>query len=249
MFGALSGTSDAPPYGQGVPREALTLGLLVLPAIWDWYVQWREARRGFYTVWEVDMLVLGASLTRRETGWLRQHPQLATRLMAIPGVVSNEEIERVQADWDTACDLAHDHALGRAKEIGRVARVHRDPFLPILEADSPLGADRQITSEILAQMPDEARYPKAAAEAVRSFLMLRPGLHLGVRQKNLRRLLLCPRGSTHRTERQLETLKRGELRWSTRDHAWEVLIPSAAFKNANSSFFGKRPFRLLLPDF
>lgn len=252
LFGALSATPDAPPHGLGVPREALTLGLLVLPAVWDWYVQWREARRGFYTAWEVDMLVLGASFTRRETGWLRQHPQLAARLTAIPGVVSNEEIERVQADWDMACDLAHDHALARAKEIGRVARVHRDPFepiLPILETDSPLGAYRQITSEILAHMPDEARYPKAAAEAVRSFLMLRLGLHLGVRQKNLRQLLLCPRGSTHRTERQLETLKRGELHWSSRDHAWEVLIPSAAFKNANSSFFGKRPFRLLLPDF
>lgn len=41
----------------------------------------------------------------------------------------------------------------------------------------------------------------------------------------------------------------GELRWSERDSGWEVLIPSAAFKNANSSFFGKKPFRLLLPDF
>jgi hypothetical protein len=133
-----------------------------------------------------------------------------------------------------------------------VARVHRDPFepiLPILEADSPLSAYRQITAEIVANMPDETRYPKAAAEAVRSFLMLRFGLHLGVRQKNLRQLLICPREKPHRTERQLETLKRGELHWSSRDEAWEVLIPSAAFKNADSSFFAKRPFRLLLPDY
>jgi hypothetical protein len=84
LFGALSSTSDAPPHGLGLPREALTLALLVLPSVWDWYVQWREARRGFFTVWEVDMLVLGASLTRRETGWLRQHPQIAARLTAVP---------------------------------------------------------------------------------------------------------------------------------------------------------------------
>ena len=30
--------------------------------------------------------------------------------------------------------------------------------------------------------------------------------------------------------------------------SWEVLIPAVAFKNAESSFFGGRPFRLALPD-
>lgn len=40
----------------------------------------------------------------------------------------------------------------------------------------------------------------------------------------------------------------GELRWSDKEHGWEVLIPSNAFKNANSSFFGSKPFRLILPD-
>ena len=81
-------------------------------------------------------------------------------------------------------------------------------------------------------MPDPTRYPRQAAEAVRSFLMLRFGLHLGLRQKNLRQLMVCPRGQIPRSERQLEDLKRGELRWSDRDDGWEVLIPSVAFKNA-----------------
>lgn len=43
-------------------------------------------------------------------------------------------------------------------------------------------------------------------------------------------------------------MKCGELRWSDREGGWEVLIPSAAFKNAGSSFFGQKPFRLILPD-
>jgi hypothetical protein len=43
-------------------------------------------------------------------------------------------------------------------------------------------------------------------------------------------------------------MKRGEIHWSERDHGWEILIPSVAFKNANSSFFGSKPFRLVLPD-
>lgn len=132
-----------------------------------------------------------------------------------------------------------------------MARIHRDPFEPImvvLEADSPVGEYRKITEEIIRLMPDEKRYPRAAAETVRAFLMLRLGLHLGLRQKNLRQLLVCPRTHIPSSERRLTELKRGELRWSERDHGWEVFIPAVAFKNANSSFFGSKPFRLILPD-
>ncbi|MDP5280088.1 hypothetical protein Q9Q95_14245 [Sphingomonas sp. DG1-23] len=252
MFGALAAEPDSPVQGQGVPHDRLGMALLALPVVWDWYLQWRERRRGFYTAWEVNMLELGSALTRRDTGWLRQSPELALRLRPIAGLVDQTDIERARSDWDGFCDAVHAHTLTRTREIARIARVHRDPFepiLPILEQESPVGAYRRITAEILDRMPDMHRYPRAAAEAVRGFLMLRLGLHLGVRQKNLRQLLLCPRGTPHRTERQLENLRRGELHWNARDGGWEVLIPSVAFKNANSSFFGKRPFRLLLPDF
>ncbi|RYF31404.1 MAG: hypothetical protein EOO23_02655 [Comamonadaceae bacterium] len=95
------------------------------------------------------------------------------------------------------------------KEIQRVARVHRDLFeliMPALEAESHVGGYRKITEEIVARMPDPSRYPRQAAAAVRSFLMLRFGLHLGLRQKNLRQLLVCPSGQTLRSERQLEDL-------------------------------------------
>jgi hypothetical protein len=54
-----------------------------------------------------------------------------------------------------------------------------------------LAEDRKLTDEIVRCMPDENRYPRAAVDAVRSFLMLRLGLHLGLRQKNLRQLLVC----------------------------------------------------------
>ncbi|MBC2664251.1 hypothetical protein H7F51_01825 [Novosphingobium flavum] len=251
LFGALTAPPSDPVKGFGLPRAALTMGLLVFPAVWDWYVQWRERRREFYTVWEVNMLHLGMALTRTDTGWLRQSPGLARHLKPIPGLVAAAEVTAARKDWGAACDLFHQHALGRAKEIQRVVRVHRDPFepiMPVLEADSPLGEYRKITEEILRLMPDERRYPRAAAEAVRAFLMLRLGLHLGLRQKNLRELLLCPRGTVPTSERQLELRRRGELRWSERDAGWEVLIPAAAFKNAGSSFFGGRPFRLVLPD-
>lgn len=41
-------------------------------------------------------------------------------------------------------------------------------------------------------------------------------------------------------------MKRGEIRWSEGDKGWEVLIPSITFKEANSSYFGCKPFRLVL---
>lgn len=46
----------------------------------------------------------------------------------------------------------------------------------------------------------------------------------------------------------MEDMKCGELRWSYRESGWEVLIPFAAFKNSSSSYFGQKPFRLILPD-
>lgn len=43
--------------------------------------------------------------------------------------------------------------------------------------------------------------------------MLRLGLHLGLRQKNLKRPLDCPRGHFPTSERRLEDMKLCEIRW------------------------------------
>lgn len=251
MFGALIAAPDGPVRGYGMDPEALTFAILTFPSVWDWYLQWREQRRGFYTVWESDMLCIGQSLVREETGWLRQMPQLVNRLRSVPGLITVEDIDSARRNWPAHCDAMFKHGRHREKEIVRVARIHRDPFEPILailEADSPVGEYRRITDEILRLMPDAERYPRSAAEAVRSFLLLRLGLHLGLRQKNMRQLLLCPKDRVPTIERHLEDQKCGELRWSHRDNGWEVLIPAVAFKNATSSFFGSKPFRLVLPN-
>ncbi|MGH6950670.1 MAG: hypothetical protein ACREH4_07345 [Vitreimonas sp.] len=251
MLGALAASPHGPVAGFGAPVACLSLAHLAFPAVWDWYVRWRERRRGFYTVWEIDMLSVAVALTARETGWLTQTPALIDQLCPIPGLVGEADIPAARSDWAGACAAMHAHAMTRAKEIERVARVHRDPFepiLPILEADSPLAEYRKIADEIVRLMPDASRYPKSAAEARRSLLMIRFGLHLGLRQKNLRQLLVCRRGAEPSSERQLEDRRRGELRWSERDKGWEVLIPAVALKNAHSSFFAGRPFRLVLPD-
>ncbi len=188
MFGALAASPNGAVKGFGLPVSKLSFGLLVFPGVWDWYLQWREQRRGFYTKWEEDMLMVAQALTRADVGWIRQHPELLRNVRPIAGLVEQEEIDFAARDWHGACDAFHRHAANRSKEIQRVMRVHRDPFEPImcvLEAESPLAEYRKITDEILRRMPDENRYPRPAAEAVRSFLLLRLGLHLGLRQKNL----------------------------------------------------------------
>lgn len=250
LFGAMA-SKDARVDGLGLAPDDLSLALLISPAVWDWYVQWRERRRGFYTRWEVDMLLNGAALGRKDTGWLRQCPHLAAHLKPIPGLLDPDEIAYMQADWQGACDRVHAHCLARAKEVERVARVHRDPFEPllvVLEASSPLGEYRKIADEILARIPAHRRAPRATAEAVRAFIMVRLGLHTGLRQKNLRQLRVQLPGRPPRTERELEDLRCGELRWLDREEAWEVFVPHVAFKNAGSAYFSQRPFRLRLPD-
>ncbi len=250
-FGAFAAPAASEVQGFGADPNRLSFAMMVFPQVWDWYLQWREQRRGFYTKWETDMLSIAAALNRVDTGWLRQTPRIADHLTEIEGLITQRDIDEARADWNEACDRMYKQARRRIKEIDRVARIHRDPFepiLPILEAQSPVGEYRKITEEIVTRMPDEARYPCPAAEAVRAFLLLRIGLHTGLRQKNLRELLLCKRGDLPTSERRLEDMKRGELRWSSRDQGWEILIPSIAFKNANSSFFGAKPFRLILPD-
>lgn len=251
LFGAFCSQPESDVKGHGVLADQLCLAMLLFPSVWDWYLRWREDRRGFYTSWEVNMLDFGLSLARDRTGWMRQNPALAEALQPVDGLISGGEVEQARRDWHAVCDRFTIYASNRKQDVQRVAKVHRDPFepiLPILEAESPVGEYRKITEEILERMPSARRHPKAAAEAVRAFLMLRFGLHLGLRQKNLRQLRFCVRGGQHSSEKQLESLKCGELRWNDLSGGWEVFIPAVAFKNASSSFFSRKPYRLLLPD-
>ena len=251
MFGALAAAPHSAVRGFGADKASLTFAMLIFPAVWDWYMTWRERRRGFYTAWEVDMLRVGLAFTRQDTGWLRQSPHLANRLREIPGLLGRADIERASQDWSGVCDAFHRYATARVAEIRRVVKVHRDPFeaiLPVLEAPQPVAEYKRIADEILRLAPSESRYPRAAAESARSHLLIRLGLHLGLRQKNLRQLLYCPRGQAPLAERVLADRKCGELRWSEKDAGWEVFIPAVAFKNAGSSFFANKPYRLVLPD-
>ena len=117
-----------------------------------------------------------------------------------------------------------------------------------MRAESPLGEYKKIADEVLRWQPNERKYPRAAAECARAYLLLRFAMHLGLRQANLRDLLICYKGDNHREQRWLENNRCGELRWNEIDAVWQVWIPAASFKNSKSSFFRGRPYSAILPD-
>lgn len=251
VFGALAAAPLSSASGLGVPLRNFTLALLVFPDVWDWYLSWRERRRGFYTISERSLLYTAKGLVRERTGWLRQHPELAKRLRPINGLLSKNEISKARKNWPAACDRAYRYTCGRIQEIRRVEQIHRDPFEPIspvINSASPLKEYKKIADEILRLMPDKKVAPIKAALAVRAYLMVRFGMHTGLRQRNLRELLLCSRSSKARTLEELKQHKKGEIRWNDEERGWEILIPANAFKNSNSQFFSGKPYRLILPN-
>lgn len=50
------------------------------------------------------------------------------------------------------------------------------------------------------------------------------------------------------SERNLEDMKCGELRWSEREQGWEVLVSTSPSRTATSSFFGQNRFGSFLPQ-
>ena len=72
--------------GLGVAPHRLSFALLVFPAIWDWYVNWREKRRGFYTALEIDMLRArdGAFIIRGRNGNARAENRFETKPYSAP---------------------------------------------------------------------------------------------------------------------------------------------------------------------
>lgn len=251
VFGALSADPAAPAAGLGVPADQLRLALLTFPRVWDAYLAWRIERRGFFTQWEEDLMKLAASLAHRHTGWFTQRPDLLDGLQPLPGLVDAADLAAARRNWRVHCHRLRRFARDRAKELRGHVQVHNDPFeaiRPVLEADRPVAVYRRIAEEVLRRRPSPRDAPKAAAEATRAFLMLRLGLHLGFRQRNLRELLIAPRGHPPRSEAELAMLRRGELRFDAGRRAWVVFAPAAAFKNAHSRFFSGGPFVLQLPD-
>lgn len=218
----------------GLPGKMQTLAAVLAPEVIDRFIDWKVARRGGYTKAIEKPLLVFASLTHREFGFLTQSPGCWQPLAPVKGLISQADVNLIQQDWEGACARAAQHINQRLKEIATASVKGRDPFealLPVLEAKNPLHNYYTIVEEIRRRMPDDI-YPVRKAEALRALVMLRLGLELAFRQKNMRQLLLCAPGQKPRSWKELKRLKRGQMAFI--EGRWVVRIPGAAFKNATS---------------
>lgn len=218
----------------GLPDKMLSLSAGLAPGVIDRLIDWKVARRGGYTKAIEKPLLVFSSIVHQEFGFLTQSPGYGQPLAPVKGLISQEDVDLIQQDWKAACARALKHINKRLKEIVKESEKGRDPFealLPVLDAREPLHEYYRIVPEIRQRVPDDT-YPVRKAEALRALLMVRLGLELAFRQKNMRQLLICLPGREPRSWKELKRLKRGELAFV--EGQWVVRIPGVAFKNAAS---------------
>lgn len=252
IFGALSLSGDAEDHrlrGLGLSPSSFTLAMFICPKILHWWITWKGKRRCSpdtperghkFTHYEASLLFIIGGLFDKDTGWIRQRPDLAGHLKVVPGFIDKQLIRRAKSDWAGVCKEAFDYYMNFAEEIEKNAEIIRDsfePILPILESESPMSALKTFAQNILDDMPDAGAAPVQAARAMRNYLIVRLFSATALRTKNIVEL-------TYRSD------NKGELR--REKGKWVVEISYKRFKNKYSGFFGsgkkKHNFKKALED-
>jgi len=232
---------------DGFPLEAVSMSAILAPEVINRFISWRYRRRGGYTRTIVRVLEIFDSLLHPDFGFIAQTPYFGRPLQEIDGFINKEDVERVQ-NWSEACCFAREHIQERIKAVTVKMQQGRDPFealLPVVNAENPRDVYYKIIPEIRARMPDGTSDVRRA-EALRALMLIRLGLVMPLRQKNMRQMLLCPPGQKPRRFKDLARLGRGELVF-TENQGWIVRITREAFKNRESEAL-ERELELPIPD-
>ena len=232
---------------DGFPLEAVSMSAVLAPKVIDRFVTWRYRRRGGYTRTIVRVLEIFESLLHPDFGFIAQTPYFGRPLREIDGFIKKEDVERVQ-NWTEACRFARAHIRQMIEDVNAKIQQGRDPFealLPVLDAEKPRDVYYKIIPEIRSRMPDGTSDVRRA-EALRALMLIRIGMVMPLRQKNMRQMLLCPPGQKPRRFKDLARLGRGELVF-TENQGWIVRITREAFKNRESEALEKE-LELPIPD-
>ncbi len=247
LFGALSLPSDAEDKrlrGLGIPTSQLTLALLVCPLIFDWYVRFKRERRDGSASIAVMLLRNITPLLKDKTGWLRQKPELATRLQPVSDgphkLISPKLVARARKDWAGVCDEAVEYYEQLLKELKPLATQARNPFLPIegiIDMDNPMEVFSFLISEMKSDMPNRNTQPVFYHVAVRNCAII---------------LLIAATGLRRNTVVQLDYTGDTSGHLTLRGDRFELNIPRHFFKEENSPFFGPKDaqvdYFMALPD-
>lgn len=114
-------------------------------------------------------------MLRPGTGWIRQTPQLASRLQPIScdtlELVSEELILKARTDWDRVCDDAYTYYRNLIKELKPLISIARDPFQRIegiVEMDKPLDGLKLLIKGMGSSLPNKHTEPMRYHCAIRN---------------------------------------------------------------------------------
>lgn len=177
FFGALRLSREAEEpclRGPGIPVEHLTTAFIVCPLVVDWYLRFRGEIRTQYTKYQIDSLQMFMEMLRPDFGWLRQKPQLASRLVPVSfgntELVSPDFIARAREDWSGVCDETIERYEALTAEIEPLVTVFRDPFSRIegiVEMDDPMQAIIMLVEGMRRDWPNVKTAPVLHHLAVR----------------------------------------------------------------------------------
>lgn len=247
FFGAVCLPPDAENVrvrGLGFPKSQLTLSLLVCPEIVKWYIKFRCEARTQYTDYPIGLLRDFRAMLQPKTGWLRQSPHLAERLLHFAGAetdyIPDELVSRAQADWDSVCDAALSEYKNLISEILPRVTIARDSFHPIeglLDRDDPMEPLGGLIEEMRRKLPNPHTKPVFYHTGIRNLSLIILEVLTGLRRTTL--VAIDHTGD-----------ESGHL--YTEGGKWILHVPRGFFKNKNSSFFLanriKEDYRNVLPD-
>ena len=244
FFGAISlpddPSADIRLRGLGVPEEDCTLALFACPLVIDWYFRFKFQHRTEYTKMALTLLQRYKALLREGTGWLRQRPDLASRLRPLTWIdheapnegpkelVSQELIGRARTDWDGVCEATISYYNKLMKEITPLVKVARDPFRNIqgiIKMDDPLDSFDIMLEGMKGELPNQHTQPILYHTAIRDCTLVALIAATGFRRNTIS-LLNHPREGT------------GHIGLS--GECVVLNVPREFFKNPDSSFFGTK---------
>lgn len=238
LFGALCLAPDAEDLrlqGLGMPSTQLTIALIACPKLIDWYVRFRCETRNSYTDHTVKLLNIFKSMLRAGTGWLRQRPDLASRLYPVSHnsteLISPQLIAIARSDWGAVCDDAHTYYSHLIKEITPLVSVSRTPFNRIegiVRMDDPMKAFEVLITGMKSDMPNPHTQPTRYHVAVRNCALVLLLATTGMRRNTLVQLNYTGKEGGHLTEQESNFI---------------LTVPRALFKEPDSPFFGLKNAR------
>lgn len=232
LFGAISLPPDADDVrlrGLGFPESQMTLALLVCPQIIDWYIKFRCEVRNQYTEFPIGLLHHYRSMLRRDTGWLRQSPSLASRLRPFAcgdtQYITNDLISRAQVDWDGICDDARTEFQKLIEKIQPLVTVARDPFQRIeglLALDDPMKPLGELIKQMKQALPNPHTAPVEYHTGIRDLVIIGLIVVVGFRRGMFPKL-------------NYTGDKNGHLYFKSGQYV--LSVPRLFFKNPDSSYF------------